>query len=241
MIAGSFSRFANRARSLGVVLLLPVAGACHPPRFPGPQIQDPPPGFTLKNDARQDEEVFPGRETLHHEGWIHTVNGFSGIYLTWYVGGATQQDVIEARQALMEADATGNIQFGRIELPMIDGRIAWGWMETTRSDQIGLEQMEYKLVVSYDTITYAIEFTSSEHLFKTNPDSIRNAVLSFAVGRTEWDLPTLTLGGLIMVVALALFWDRARRRPYEHLRDMTLIQIPVEDADGEQAEEPPLT
>ncbi len=47
------------------------------------------------------------------------------------------------------------------------------------------------------------------------------------------------MGGLLVGVALALFWDRARGRPYEHMRDMTLIQIPIEDPDGEQAEEPP--
>lgn len=86
----------------------------------------------------------------------------------------------------------------RLEDIRIDGRPGWGWLETHiyRGE---VASLELKAVVPYDTVTYAVEFYAS-HPEWVDEARLREVMGTFAVGRTELNVPLLAL---VLVVLLA--------------------------------------
>lgn len=224
-----------------MALLLPLtAGGCRLPNFRGPQIQDPPPAFTIKNEVEQTRRMFPDRDVSYHAAWVEASWGnFSGIYINGHPGATTIQDVEAARLAAIDAARTGTaerIEFGEIEEIRVDGRPAWGWGEVWRLPDDGVRYVVFRAAVPYDTVTYAVDFRTGDPILKSRPDSLRTVVASFAIGKTEWNVPFLVIvAGVVLLLGVQLR-ARARARA-DRLRQITLVQVPKKEPVG--GEPPP--
>ena len=226
----------RRLRPAALVASLVVAG-CQVPRFQGPQIQNPPDAFTMKNDVSQERRMFPDRDLVFHAAWIEASWGhFSGIYINGHLGTTTILDVEAARQAAIEAARGERAEFGEIEEIQVDGRPAWGWGEEWRLPNNGLRYAVFRAAVPYDTVTYAVEFRTGDPILKTHPDSLRTIVASFAIGKTRWNYPVIAIvAGLVLLLGAGL---RARGRARsERSRSFTLVEVPRKK--GEVGDAPP--
>lgn len=208
-----------------ILLLAPLAG-CDVPQFQGPQVQTPPPAFTMNASTYQDRRMFPDRDILHHDAWVEASWGnFSGIYINGHAGVITPEDVDAARTASIQAAAGALAEFGELESIEVDGRTAWGWGELWRLENGGLQYVVFRAAVPYDTISYAIDFMTGEPGLKNRPDSLRTIVASFAVGKTTYNLPLIAVTAGIGLLLLHLLRSRQRAR-VEATRRMTLIKMP---------------
>jgi hypothetical protein len=214
-----------------------VAVGCQVPKFQGPQIQNPPEAFTIKNDLSQARRMFPERDVLYHAAWVEASWGhFSGIYINGHPGTTQIQDVEDARLAAIDAAREERVEFGALEEIVVDGRPAWGWGEVWRLPNDGVRYAVFRAAVPYDTVTYAVDFRTGDPIVKFRPDSLRTVVASFAIGKTEWNYPLIAiLAGVVLLVGARL---RARARArVERLRQITLVQVPKRD--GERHRMPP--
>ncbi|RMH12209.1 MAG: hypothetical protein D6701_13780, partial [Gemmatimonadetes bacterium] len=238
----AFTRSSRRPPALGrlasLALLLTLA-ACTPPQFEGPQIQAPPEGFFYDANSSQARKVFDDREVLAEGAWLSNLadeDELSVISLTTFRGPVTRAEVEAAREALIARWGRPTTEYGPVRTYRIDDRDAWGWLETNRFGG-SLRSRELKVVVPYDSVSYAIEFYTRDPLF-LEPAELEAVVGTFAVGRTEWNLPGLALGALIALVVLALLRERLRayveRRtaPDPRTREMRLARIPTPGGDA---------
>lgn len=215
----------SRRPYAALVTLLVTAVACEVPRFEGPQIQDPPPGFRLQAESHPGGSLFPEHEMGFRTAWVHTdVGGVSLIYIDEYLGVVDPDDIIAAQER-MRATAGADVIFGGIEAIRIDDRNAWGWYHRVESEHRGLVDVSYTALVPYDSVSYAIRFTSGEPNWKRHaPDTLRAVVSTFGIGRTTYNMPLIAIvfGGLLVVVAMI----RARRKDNaDRLRSMNLVSI----------------
>ena len=209
-----------------------LVAACRVPEFQGPQIQEPPPAFTMNASTYQERRMFPGRDVVHHDAWVEASWGnFSGIYINGHPGAIARSDVVAAREEAIQAATGRRAEFGEIEEILLDGRTGWGWGENWREDNGGLEFVVFRAAVPYDTISYAIDFLTGDPSLKSRPDSLRTVVASFAVGRTTVNVPLLAIGAGATLLLLSMHRKRARART-EATRRMTLIKMPVKDEEG---------
>ncbi len=229
---------ARRAR-LAVLLLAPGLFGCRIPKFQGPQIQNPPPAFSMKDGVAQDRRMFPDRDVVFHTAWIEASWGnFSGIYINGHPGVLGAEEVEAARMAGVEAARGQLAQFGELEAITVDGRTAWGWGEEWRLPNGGLRYVVFRTAIPYDTVTYTVEFVTGDPGLKIRPDSLRTIAASFAIGRTEWNLPLIAIcaGALLLVVAQLRARARAR---VELARHITLVQVPKKTEKAARAPPPP--
>lgn len=202
--------------TLGSVAVVGVAvlTGCSPPTFEGPQIQEPPEGFRYDANAEQSRNVFPDREELWQGAWfrIETVNDdHASIFLTAYRGGAGREQVEAAREAQASRYARpGRMRYGELEELRIDGRTAWGWTESQYRSDGSVAALQYKAVVPYDTVTYAVEFFSTLEPWM-DVDTLRATVMTFAVGRTEVSWRGVAVTAFLL--ALAAGWIGKKARP----------------------------
>ena len=215
----------HRARSLLAVAVLLAASACEVPAYPGAQLQAPPSGFRVDNDAYHPRRMLFDREVIDHSAWIGpSPTAFSGIYINGHVGVVTLEDVAAAQEDARAFSDEGTT-FGEIERITIDGRPAWGWFETRRAPELGSEWVAYRTVVAYDTVSYAIEFHSSDPVVRAAaPDTLRAIVASFAIAHTELNW-RLIVGTLFLVVAAMHFLHLALRDTSSP-REFELAQVP---------------
>jgi len=219
---------ARRARLAILVLALAPSG-CKIPRFQGPQIQSPPPAFSIKDGVAQDRRMFPDRDLVFHTAWIESSWGnFSGIYINGHPGVIGPDEVEAARAAAIEAVHDQLVKFGDLEATTVDGRTAWGWGEEWRLPDGGLRYMVFRTAIPYDTVTYTVEFVTGDPGLKIRPDSLRTIAASFAIGRTEWNIPLIVicLGALALLVSRVRARDRAR---VERARHVTLVHVPEKE------------
>ncbi|MDH3270611.1 MAG: hypothetical protein OEN56_04720 [Gemmatimonadota bacterium] len=216
------SRRAASALTVAVV----VASGCQIPRFDGPQIQEPPPGFLLQPDTYAQRRTFPDVDVTSHTAWVHTdVSGVSLIYVDEHPVSFALEDVIQAREQAMAAASDPDEIFADIEALTIDGREAWGWYQRVESPRRGLVEVTYTAVVPYDEVSYALQFTSGEPVWKRGaPAAIRDVIGSFAIGRTKYNIPLIVvaLGGLLFVGTTLRSRSKARR---DRLRSINLVTI----------------
>ena len=206
--------------------------ACRVPEFQGPQIQEPPPAFTMNASTHQERRMFPDRDVVHHDAWVEASWGnFSGIYINGHPGVIARADVVAAREEAIQAATGRRAEFGEIEEILLDGRTAWGWGENWREDNGGLDFVVFRAAVPYDTISYAIDFLTGDPSLKSRPDSLRTVVASFAVGRTTWNIPLLAVLAGAALLLLNMLRKRTRARA-EATRRMTLIKMPAKEEEG---------
>jgi len=218
-------RNAPLARAFVGALALSLA-ACDVPRFPGPQIQEPPPAFTMNPQLRQDRPMFPDVAATHHDAWVEASGGnFSGIYITGHPGPLGRADVERAREAAMRAAAGERATFGEVETLTVDGRTAHGWGEEWRLANGGLQYVVFRAAVPYDTVTYAIDFITGDPGLKIRPDSLRTVVASFAVGEVRANVPLLLVSAGLTLLILRRFLA-GRREAAARARTIPLAKLP---------------
>ncbi len=223
-----------------VIALATLTGtltACQLPRFEGAEIQSPPANFQRQADNFPQRRVFPDLSVSHHAGWVHTdMDGVSIIYIDGHPGTLTMEAIMVAREEAQAAESDPDAVYGSLETLTIDGRRAWGWYRTIQSPSRGLEEVTYTAVVPYDTISYALQFTSTEATLKrASPDTLRAIVTSFAIGRTTYNVPLIALLLGAMLFATATF--RTKRKEREaRLRSINLVTI-KKDEEKKEADE----
>jgi len=236
----------RRTLAVAFVTLLSSA-ACTVPNFEGAQIQEPPVGFLLQPESVHPRPMFPDLEMASHTTWVHTdVSGTSIIYVDGHPGVLDVNDVTGALERAIASSTDRDRSFTNIELLTVDGRRGWAWSERVESDLRGLVDVSYKAVIPYDTITYAIEFASSEPSWKAAaPDTLRAVISTFAIGRTTWNVPLLAIvlgGGLLGISVLR---SRSQKRD-QQLRSINLVSIKKEEDEeapptGAPAPPPPVS
>ena len=200
--------------------------ACDVPNFQGPQIQNPPPAFTMNREVTQDRRMFPTRAVVYHDAWVEASWGnFSGIYINGHPGVLGSAEVDAARRSAIQAAAGQLVEFGELESLQVDGRTAWGWGETWRLGNGGLQYVVFRAAVPYDTITYAVDFLTGDPGLKIRPDSLRTVVASFAIGKTTWNLPLILILAGVVLLAGNMARSRSQARAERH-RHVPLVTIP---------------
>lgn len=210
--------------------------ACSQPFLSGPQLQRQLRGFFYDANSTQGRNVFPDREMLRQGAWWSNIDDddeYSSIFITTYSGGATREDVQSARDFQEAEYGRGRGGYGGLELLRIDDRVAWGWLETDQF-QGEVSAYEFKAVISYDSVTYVVEFYTREPE-RMVPDSLRAVVDAFAIGRVKWNLPGLGVAALVTLVLSGFMWDRFQRIEVTagRVRQMRLAVIPTQDDDEE--------
>jgi hypothetical protein len=221
--------------TLAVLILLPVAVAsCDVPRFPGPEIQAPPPGFVHQPDATAKRDLFPGHEPTFHTAWVHAdIGGASVISVDGYATAFTLDDVIGAREIAEEQETDPDAIHGEMEAIRIDGRDGWGWYDRIESDRRGREQVTYTAVIPYESASYAIELVTEESSFKrAAPDTLRAVVETFAIGQTTYNVPLIAVVLGAMLLLVSVLRARSRERA-DRLRSVNLVTVPTGEEGGE--------
>lgn len=137
---------------------------CSGPEREGPQIPKVPEGFIYDANASQGRNVFPDARQVRQSAWTTLgEDEHSSIFFTTYRGAATREEVAAAR-ADQESRYGSYMEYGPLEDLTIDERPAWGWLETQWYRE-EIASLEYKAVVVYDSLSYAVEFHSSEPRF----------------------------------------------------------------------------
>jgi hypothetical protein len=227
----------GRSLVLGSALLL-LAG-CQLPRFIGPQIQDPPPGFRRESQADQNRKMFPSWERIHHDAWVYAAWGdVSTIHINGYTGTIMRADVQSALEDAMASDPDP-VTFSGVQEMIIDGRPAWGWAERLHTNELGLVWIAYKVAIPYDTITYTVELFSGDPALKRAPDTLLAIAATFGIGQTTWNIPLIV--GIIVVLVILIFTARKRNQQKQaRLQSITLKKVEIkkegeEGAEGEEA------
>ena len=207
-----------------------LAAACEVPAFQGPQIQSPPPAFTMNREATEERPMFPDRAVVHHDAWVEASWGnFSGIYINGHLGVLGSDEVEAARRQAMAATEGQRVAYGELESLQVDGRTAWGWGETWTLENGGLQYVVFRAAIPYDTITFAVDFITGEPGLKSRPDSLRTIVASFAVGKTTLNWPVILIVSGVALFVLGLWRRRAGERAARH-RQVPLAKIPKKEA-----------
>jgi len=182
--------------------------------------------------------MFPDRDVLFHTAWTEASWGdVSGIYINGHPGVIGPEEVEAARAAAIEAARDQLVEFGELEPLVVDGRTAWGWGEKWRLPDGDLRYVVFRTAIPYDTITYTVEFVTGDPGLKIRPDSLRTIAASFAIGKTEWNIPLTAICLVALLLLVGRMRNRARAR-VERARHVTLVQVPKREV-GEEGAAPP--
>jgi hypothetical protein len=227
-------RAAVHRASFALLAAAHLAAGCEVPNFQGPQIQNPPPAFTMNREATEERPMFPDRAIVHHDAWVEASWGnFSGIYINGHPGTLGSGEVEAARRGAMAAAAGRRVQFGEVESLQVDGRTAWGWEEKWLLENGGLQYVVFRAAIPYDTITYAVDFIAGEPGLKSRPDSLRTIVASFAVGETRLNWPVILIVSGVVLFLGNLVHRRRKERAARH-RSIPLATIPKKQKDADK-------
>ncbi|MBP7148562.1 MAG: hypothetical protein KBD01_13555 [Acidobacteria bacterium] len=198
---------------LGLLAAAVVSAGCTPTDR-GPQLAKVPEGFGRDPDCSTSRPAIPGDEP--------------GDQLCYYRGFGENPDWITISRYDFPLDATGVIEaheryrdrwspcssaecvrHGDLEMLAIDNRPAWGFLSTTRvQDQPS--QLAYTAYVTYDDVTYTIQFEPSSPQYM-DEEFLLATVSSFTVrsGRGH-TVATVTLG-IALACGGAYFFYRLSR------------------------------
>lgn len=222
----------RRTRFTLAVLVVAILG-CDVPRFQGPEIQEPPPGFLRQRDTPATRDLFPEHEPTFHTAWVHTdLGGVSVISIDEYPTAFTLDEIVAAREAAEAGERDPDAIFEDLEAIRIDDRDGWGWYERIESDRRGREEVAYTAVVPYDSVSYAIEFVSGEpSLKRTAPDTLREVIGTFGIGRTTYNIPLIAIALGVMLLLVSILRARSRERA-DRLRSINLVTIKKDQEEG---------
>ena len=208
--------FRCHLRQMAAALALTMVGAaaCVAPSVPGYQVQGVPEGFLFTANANTGVNVIPDRDILSRGVWLGDIETFepqSEIYVTRYSGNVTVEEAEAARD--VQASRYGNpssIDYGRVATVTIDGRAAYAWMETRYDEHSTVRSLGYQAVIPYDTVTYAVEFTTSA-AHRLHPDSLTRVVHSWGRAKTEVLWGAILVAAAVLAGLATLLGYRARR------------------------------
>jgi hypothetical protein len=161
----------------------------------GGQIPDPPPGFALDPNCSSARLVFRGAEAVRQRCYFTRGEPHNSIVITEFKGTTSESAVGAAKDDLASRYKES---LGPIESLRIDGRPAWGWLETQMSGG-KLYSLKYQAVVAYPASHYSVEFFATDPRFRSE-EFLRRTVTTFAVlhgGQIEWK------GALVVLIAAA--------------------------------------
>jgi hypothetical protein len=172
-------------KRLALAFLLAVMVTCVPacsrPMREGPNLAGVPAGFHYDENMSSGRPVLPKRVQVGQSGWMSLDEPSCSITFTEYSGTTTDAElraaVAEAAQRYRSED------FTPVEPIRIDGREAWGWIETqTYGGQ--LASVEYTAVIPYDNVTWAVEYYASNPKLR-DPRLQKDLVSSFHYQRSR--------------------------------------------------------
>ena len=187
-----------------IALLALAAGAaagCARPTIPGLQVRAVPAGFLFTANTDAGRNAFPDRELLSRGVWYGDIESFqpqSELFVSRYAGTISIEEARAAREA--QAGLYGHpasIDYGTVAPVTIDGRQAYAWLETRYDERQAVRSLAYSVVIPYDSVSYALEFSTSA-ANRLVPDSLTRVVGSWGPGKTE------VLWGVIAAVAAAV-------------------------------------
>lgn len=146
--------------AVAVVAVIALAGCdARKPLKEGAQLTDVPEGFMFDPNMRGGRPVFQERTKVRQRGYMTFGEDVHGsIMITEYAGTTDKRDAERARAAL--ATRYPKQTYDALHEITLDGRPAWAWFEETSYK--GRMRREYKAVVSYDDVTYTIEFSTND-------------------------------------------------------------------------------
>jgi hypothetical protein len=188
---------------MALVLVFCLLVGCSKPALEGGQFRDRPEGFAFDANATKARNVFPGREQLDQRAWATFGEDHNSIFVTHYAGPATREQVQAARDDQEARYGRKDLRFGNLEEMIIDGRPAWGWLET-QTYKGELSSLQYKAVVSYETACYTVEFFAGREDWQ-DEYALRAFVNTFEVGRTKPNVHAIVAGAVLLVGGFAAF------------------------------------
>ncbi len=170
-------RFRFTRTALAALVLAAVAAAGCGPAHEGPQLADPPEGMGYINSMSSARKPLPGRATTRQLGYIRHGDAGDMVVITEYPGPTTEDEVERARDGYEKRYTS--TEYGPLRSLKVDGRRAWGWLETQRlRGEVAAVQLT--AVVPYDDVTYSIELSlHPPHLM--SEEAMRAIVESFFV------------------------------------------------------------
>lgn len=169
-------------RWLWVAAACVLAGCMGPrPLHPGPDVVKVPEGFIYDPNLTAARNLFPERPKVLERGYTTAAiadEDQSLIQITEWGGPTTREETEQAVRT--EFERYPHFDPGPVEALTIDGREAWGWIQTQPRGAPQATAMEYRAVVSYDQATYLVEFFTTHQRF-LDPQRLKDVVASFVV------------------------------------------------------------
>jgi hypothetical protein len=217
---------------LSTLFLVLVLAGCDLPEYEGPQLQEPPRGFLLQPGSEAGSIMFPHRTAVHYGAWVQSQAPYSTIRIHGYSGRLALPDVMAAQDSVRRRASDPDMTFGSIEVLTIDGREALGWEERIESATRGIPWVAYRVMIPYDTISYTIEFSTEDPIYKAGaPGSLRDVISTFAVGETVYNWPLIVIAMGLLFFTLHML-RRKSEAQHQRLQSIRLVKIEKEDEPG---------
>lgn len=164
-----------------VAVMVTCVPACGRPMREGPNLVGVPAGFHYDENMTSGRPVLPRRVQIGQSGWMTIEEPSCSIMFTEYSGPTSEAEVLAAVGEA--AQRYRNEDFTPVEPIRIDGRDAWGWIET-QTYRGELASVEYTAVIPYDDVTWAVEYYASSPKLR-DPRVQKDLVASFHYQRSR--------------------------------------------------------
>lgn len=230
----------SRGSLTALAAFMVVLAGCRIPRFEGPQIQQPPAGFTLRAGPNPSPRTFPDHEVGFHATWVRAdMSGVSVISVHEHPVVFELDEVVAARERVRATATDPDAVFGDLEAIRVDGRDAWGWYERVESPRRGLVRVAYRAVVPYDSVSYVIEFNSGEPSLKlAAPDTLKAVISTFGIGRTTYNIPLIAIVFGTLLLFVSVLRARSKERA-DRLRAINLVTVEKKEGQRQPKGEDP--
>jgi hypothetical protein len=217
---------------LAAPLLVAVA-ACDVPTFEGPQLQTAPDGFLLVEGSYPPRPLVSGSDPVFRAAWVESSADASTIFIDGYPVVLGYEDALAARDSSRRYAHDAETTFGEVEPIRVDGRDGWGWYERVETPRRGRVWVAYRALIPYDSVTYAIEFSSGNPRFKGGaPETLTAVISTFGIGRTTYNVPLIALVVGVALFGVAFLRSRAQARA-QRLQSINLVKIPKKPSTAE--------
>lgn len=198
-------------RLVPILALMTASGlsACAKPQMEDLHIPGGLTGFLFDANATKARNVFPEREQLRQYGWMTFGEDVNSLMVTKYAGAATAEEIEAARDAQAARYGRDTMRYGDVEAITVDGRLGWGWLET-QIYKGELASLEYKAVIPFDDVTYAVEFHAGKPDYQDEA-KLKAVIRQFQLGRTEFPAAQVAASGLILVFGAIVFFGLGKR------------------------------
>jgi len=171
-------------------------------------------------------QLVSGHTPIFRRAWVESGVDASNIFIDGYPAVLGYEDALAARDSSRRYAHDAETSFGDVEPIRVDGRDGWGWHERVETSTRGLVWVAYRALIPYDSITYAIEFSSGNPRFKSGaPDTLKAVIGTFGIGRTTYNIPLIALLVGVALFGIGFLRSRAQARA-KRLQSINLVKIP---------------